>query len=234
MIDDFVREAHGTPFVFITMYPWSGLNEKPYMDGRTTLYLVKEGGEVAYPYHKMKLIPFSEYLPGEDKFPVLRSIFPFVGQITAGEKMNCIELGKKLCVVPLICYDGIFPDFVRQFAIQGGNVLLCLDNDTNFGLTKASEVHFSVMIYRAIENRMPMIRVSNSGPSLTVFSNGRVLSGSETKMYKKDFRAVTILPGDLRTTIYQQGGWQFPYFILGIFFIVLFCEYCFLGKIRRQ
>lgn len=222
-MNDFVKKSSGTPFAFVTMYPWSGLSENPFIDGRNTLYLVKDN-EVSYPYHKIKLIPFSEYLPGENRFPFLRKIFPLVGQVTPGDKMDYIELGNKLKLIPLICYDGIFPNFVREFAIKGGNVFISLDNDTNFGPTKASEVHASVMYYRTIENRIPMIRLSNSGPSFTILSNGKFLSGSETAMYKKDFRAVTILPGNLNTTIYQHFGWCFPYAILIILLLSILFE----------
>lgn len=223
-IDDILAKAPGTSFVFVTMYPWSGLSTKPYMDGRNTLYLLKEG-KVSYPYHKIKLIPFSEYLPGENKFPILRRIFPLVGQISAGETTDYVAVGEKLRLIPLICYDGIFPNFVRKFAIKGGNVFLCLDNDTNFGPTKASEVHFSVMAYRAIENRIPMIRVSNGGPSVAVLASGQVLEGSEMKMYRKGFRVVSIFPFDSGATLYQRGGWLFPYFILTFFALMMIYEF---------
>lgn len=223
-IDDFMMNAPGASFIFVTMYPWSGLTTKPYMDGHNTIYLVKEG-KVSYPYHKVKLIPFSEYLPGENKFPILRKLFPLVGQITPGKTTDYIEVGEKLRIIPLICYDGIFPNFVRKFAIKGGNLFLCLDNDTNFGPTKASEVHFSVMIYRTIENRTPMIRVSNAGPSLTVLSSGKVLTGSEMEMFKKGYRVVGIQPRDSVVTLYQKGGWLFPYFILILLGLVIIMNF---------
>ncbi len=222
-IHDFTRKSYDTPFVFVTMYPWSGLSKNPFMDGQNTLYLIKDN-EVSYPYHKIKLIPFSEFLPGEKQFPFLRKIFPLVGQLTPGDKTDFIELGNKLRLIPLICYDGIFPNFVRKFAIKGGNVFISLDNDTNFGPTKASEVHASVMYYRTIENRKPMIRLSNSGPSFTLLSNGKFLNGSEISLYKKGFRAVSILPGNLNKTIYQHFGWCFPYAILIIMFLLILFE----------
>lgn len=222
-IDGVIRKARGAPFVFISMHPWSGLSDKLYVEGWNTLYLIK-GGEVFHPYHKTKLIPFSEYLPGEQRFPILRKLFPLVANITAGNKMEYIQLGKKLRLIPLICYDGIFPNFVRKFAIQGGNLFLCLDNDTNFGPTKASAVHASVMLYRAIENRIPLIRLSNPRDSFTVLSSGQILAGSETKPYKKDFRIVTILPGE-GGSIYQKGGYYFPFIVMAVFLVICFCEY---------
>lgn len=229
---DFTRKS-GAPFVFISMYPWSGLSPKPFMDGRNTLYLIKES-EVSHPYHKVKLIPFSEYLPGENQFPILRKIFPLVGQIIPGDKTDFVPLSEKLRIIPLICYDGIFPNFVRQFATKGGNVFLSLDNDTNFGPTKASAVHASVMYYRVIENRIPMIRISNAGSSFTILSNGKFLTGSETSMYQQEFRAVNFLPSDSSKTIYQHFGWCFPYFILVVFLLVALVERKFVYSLRPE
>lgn len=223
-IADVVEKAQGVPFLFESMYPWTGLSDIPYTTGRNSIYLVNKG-EVSYPYCKVNLIPFSEYLPGERRFPILRELFPLVGDVTAGDSMEPIRIGEKLQIIPLICYDGIFPEFVRKFALNGGNLLVSLDNDTNFGPTKASEMHASVMLYRAIENRIPLIRLSNSGPSFTVLSSGKILSRSETEMFKSDFRAVTILPATEKQTIYQRGGHHFPLIILLVFLGICWGEW---------
>lgn len=213
MIADMIKKAHGTPFLFESMYPWSGLSNKEYSTGNNSIYLIKDG-MLSYPYSKIKLIPFSEFLPGEKMFPFLRKWFPLTGDLSAGDKMEFIPINSKLRIIPLICYDGIFPDFVRRFALNGGNVFLSLDNDTNFGPTKASKVHASSLLYRAIENRAPLIRLSNAGSSFTVLSSGEILRGSETKMFEKASRAVTILPGLGNKTVYQLGGHYFPFIIL--------------------
>lgn len=215
-IADIVKKGRGVPFIFDSMHPWTGISDKLYTTGRNSIYLVKDG-ELSYPYQKANLIPFSEYLPWEERFPILREWFPLVGDVVAGDLREPIGIGERLRIIPLICYDGIFPEFVRRFSLNGGNVLLSLDNDTNFGPTKASAAHAAAMLYRAIENRMPLIRLSNVGESFTVLSSGEILSGSEIAMYKKDFRAVTILPGLGKRTIYQLGGHSFPYIILGVF-----------------
>lgn len=231
-MDSFTRKT-GIPFAFVTMYPWSGLSQKPFMDGQNTFYLIKEN-TVSHPYHKVNLIPFSEYLPGENRFPLLRKIFPLVGQILPGDKTDYILLSEKLRVIPLICYDGIFPNFVRKFAMKGGNLFLSLDNDTNFGPTKASEVHASVMYYRVIENRIPMIRISNAGSSFTILSSGKFLSNSETSMYQQAFRAVTFLPSNENKTFYQEFGWCFPYFILSVFLLMVFGEVKFVYLFKKE
>lgn len=229
LIARMIRKTHGVPFLFESMYPWTGLSDKKYSTGNNSIYLIKDG-ELSYPYYKVNLIPFSEYLPGEKAFPILRKLFPLVGDVTPGDRMDFIQIGKKLQIIPLICYDGIFPNFVRKFALNGGNVFLSLDNDTNFGPTRASAVHASVMLYRAIENRIPLIRLSNVGVSFTVLSSGEILAGSETKMFEKAFRAITILPGLGDRTIYQQGGHYFPFIILAVFLGICLLEWFFERK----
>lgn len=224
--DDFYKTAqkYEVPLFFVAMVDVKKDDLfQEYVTGESTLIQVTHPKKNEIVYKKANLIPFSEYIPGESYFPFLRRFFPRAGNIQPGDNLSPIKINDKLSVIPLICYDGIFPKFVRNFVKKDGNVLISMDNDTNFGPTKASEVHFAVMYYRCLENRIPLIRINNAGVSSTVLSSGEIPKDYETDRYKRDYRIASILPkqGDSET-FYQYFGHHLPAFFFMIVLITSF------------
>ncbi|MBF0417816.1 MAG: apolipoprotein N-acyltransferase [Magnetococcales bacterium] len=134
----------------------------------------EETGAFEYRYDKHHLVPFGEYIP-------LRFLVPdSVHKLTHGSKDFTPGPGPALLgwemgdIGPLICYEVIFPDEVRQLARQGARWLINLTNDGWFG-ESAKPQHLSMARMRAVENRLPMIRVANSGISAVIDPLGREL-----------------------------------------------------------
>jgi len=73
-----------------------------------------------------------------------------------------------------ICYESVFPNFVRKFAANGAEVLFNLSNDGWFGKTAAREQHLSIVRMRAAENRRWILRSTNDGITATIDSAGRL------------------------------------------------------------
>ena len=209
-IDETIKQANGAPILFYSRYPY---NNHPNIPSQSAIHLAEDNYQISRPYYKANLIPFSEYLPGKDYFPWLRNIFPKVGNTIPGKITKPIAIGNSIQLVPLICYDGIFHNFVRKFASDKGNILVSLDNNINFGPTRAQEVHFSVIYYRAIENRTPLLRVTNSGGTKAVTSSGRIITSSKTPNFQKAYRASRLLPKNSGQTIYQKGGYFSPWIL---------------------
>ena len=67
---------------------------------------------------------------------------------------------------PLICYEDIVPDLARQAVRQGAQVLVNLTNDVWFGATRAPYQHRALATFRAVENRVYLVRVTNTGRRL--------------------------------------------------------------------
>ncbi len=76
----------------------------------------------------------------------------------------------------LICYEVIFPGLARKFYADGGDFIVNITNDAWFGQTTGPYQHFSMAVFRAVENRKPLIRAANTGISGHIDSNGRILS----------------------------------------------------------
>ncbi len=123
-------------------------------------------------YDKMYLVPFGEFIP---------PFFDFVNKITS--EAGDFEAGKNLTVFrtadhrvgAFICYEAVFPHFVRRFAASGADVLVNLSNDGYFGRSAAREQHLKIVRMRAAENRRWILRATNNGITAVVDPAGRVL-----------------------------------------------------------
>ncbi|MBF0440194.1 MAG: apolipoprotein N-acyltransferase, partial [Magnetococcales bacterium] len=123
-----------------------------------------EKGNFRQRYDKHHLVPFGEYIPFRILAPqTLHKLTHGTKDFSSGKGPLSLpwDFG---AIGPLICYEVIFPDEVRQLALHGAQWLINLTNDGWFGDT-AKPQHLAMARMRAVENRLPMIRVANSGIS---------------------------------------------------------------------
>ena len=80
-------------------------------------------------------------------------------------------------MLPLICYEAIFPgEAVPEGAPQRPGLLLNVTTDSWFGPTPGPYQHFAQARLRAIEEGLPLIRAANTGISAIVDPYGRILA----------------------------------------------------------
>jgi apolipoprotein N-acyltransferase len=158
-------------------------------------------------YHKMHLVPFSEAMPFEGVFPILSRVNIGDAGFRRGGNEAIFSIAPGIRAAPLICYEGIFPDFVRERVRHGANLLVNITNDGWFGKSSGPYQHAIMERMRAIENGVSLVRSANSGISMAVNSVGRV-SGS-TGLYVRTIltRAVGIT---VTPTLYTRFGDWFP------------------------
>lgn len=135
-------------------------------------------GAQVYRYDKIHLVPFGEYVP-------LRRILFFVSSLTKdiGDFVPGREYVKAKTPFgefgTMICYEIVFPALVRKFYKNSGDFIVTVTNDAWFGPTAGPYQHFSMAVFRAVENRKPVIRAANTGISGFIDSNGGIIGQSE-------------------------------------------------------
>jgi apolipoprotein N-acyltransferase len=104
-------------------------------------------------------------------------LVPKVVRQLPGERRRLFELPNKTEVAVLICWENLFSDFVRGAVREGARLLVQLTNDNWFGRTAAPRQHNLASVLRAVENRVPVMIASNTGPSEIIDPFGRVVGG---------------------------------------------------------
>ena len=138
-------------------------------------YLISPGGEIVGKYDKVHLVPYGEYVPFRNLCPFLEKLVVGVGDFVPGRKPNPLLMGDKKIGV-LICYEGIFPRISREYKSNGAELLVNITNDAWFGTSSAPYQHFTMAAFRAVENRVYMIRAANTGISAIIGPTGKVIS----------------------------------------------------------
>ena len=118
---------------------------------------------------------FGEFLPLENflnKFG-LKKITEGYGSFLKGNK-NKNFLINDLNILPLICYEVIFTEFVQN-SDNGTNLIINISEDGWFGESIGPYQHFVKGIYRSIEKNSYFIRSANKGVSLIVNNKGEVI-----------------------------------------------------------
>lgn len=140
-------------------------------------WLVNRRGKLQAKYDKAHLVPFGEFTPFKKWLPFLGKLVEQVGDFTPGPKGQVIEWnGKKLGVQ--ICYEIIFPYLARAQVGNGADLLVNITNDAWYGRTSGPYQHFSMVVFRAVENRRALVRAANTGISGFVDPAGRIISGT--------------------------------------------------------
>jgi apolipoprotein N-acyltransferase len=122
------------------------------------------------PYRKEFLVPIVERVPFVN--PHWFAGLKYFGGFGRGSNPAPFQLpfGK---VGVVICYESIFGDLFRLYRQKGADVILNITNDAWFGETNAPYQHVAHLRLRAIENRVGVVQVANTGISEYVDPLGR-------------------------------------------------------------
>jgi apolipoprotein N-acyltransferase len=138
---------------------------------------------------------------------VIRNWAEFVSQMEPGSRAVVFP-GPPAPFGIVICYEGIFPELVREFVRGGARVLINMTNDAWFGRTSGPWQHLAMYPLRAVEHRIAIARAANTGVSAFIAPSGRI----ERRMGLFDRGVMTErLPVRMGETIYTRFGDWFAY-----------------------
>lgn len=179
--------------------------------------LLDREGKKSYVYDKIHLVPFGEYVPLRKVLFFIDKLVVGIGDYIPGRQylQADTEMGR---FSTLICYEIIFPGLVRKFFTRGGDFMVTITNDAWFGKTAGPYQHFSMAVFRAIENRKPLARAANTGISGFIDSNGRILM--QSGLFERQVLTYT-LKTDSTMTFYTKFGDLFSFFCMVISIILL-------------
>lgn len=162
--------AQGVPVLFGVQRSEAGL----YYNSLGAL----RAGEVQI-YDKRHLVPFGEYVPFGDLLSqwgiTHMASAQGYGYAPGPEGQALLDLGRLGKGLPLICYEGIFPQDLRGFP-ERADWLVLVTNDAWFGQLTMPYAHLDQARMRAIETGLPMIRAANTGISAVIDAEGRVIT----------------------------------------------------------
>ena len=182
--------------------------------------MFSDAGERRETYHKIRLVPFTEYFPYREQFPWLYELLlDFdVHFWEPGAEPIIFEHPMFSFSTP-ICYEDVFPNYVRSLVRGGAEVILNLSNDYWSLAEVQAKQHFVAGLFRAVENRRPMLRTTSSGLTGQIDVTGRIL---QTAPYFEEAYIVSDvhIPDALRTTVYNRFGDYFP-LLAGVVLLVI-------------
>lgn len=207
------REAQ-IPFILGTLHT-EKQKDNPYYKYHvfnSVFHLAEENASFEM-YHKMKLVPFSEALPFEGAFPILSRINLGESDFRPGKVETVFDIKGGIKAAPYICYEVIYPNFVRRRAAAGANLLITITNDGWFGKSTAPYLHAAMARMRAVENGTPLVRCANSGITFAIDPVGRLISRGG--LYTREVVTAEV-PFYSINTFYKRFGDWFPLMSLAI------------------
>src|SRR5205085_9123878 len=166
VVGDFARTNH-TSILLNSLEPASGGGDQ------NSALMINEEGAIAARYDKIRLMPFGEYVPLPRWLPGASSVRGIVGELTPGSCYTLMPLGALRAGV-FICIEAAHPSIARSFTHEGADVLINISNDGYLGPTAVMRQHLANAVFRAVENDRDLLRVTNSGITAYINSDGTV------------------------------------------------------------
>ena len=135
--------------------------------------LIAPDGKLDGRYAKRQLVPFGEFVPLRSwvpRFVIDRwlMILDNLGDLEAGAARPPLLQTVWGPTAVTICYEAIFPRWPRLDAARGARLMINITNDAWYLDTWGPRQHYRINRFRAIENRLTVIRSGNNGISAVI------------------------------------------------------------------
>ncbi len=199
--------------------------------------MVSSEGKTIGRYDKLHLVPFGEYIPLRNILPFLETIVP-IGDVNPGQEYTLFSvelpgvghrLRSKFGV--LICFEDVFPGLSRQFVKRGAQFLVNITNDAWYKQSFASYQHFQASVFRAVENRVSLVRSANTGVSGFISPEGKIIAlvkdASERELFVDGYKTCPIPAKKGAQTVYTRFG---DWLIIFLCSLIVLIRMIFVGK----
>lgn len=170
-----------------------------------SLVALNGSGGVDALYDKHHLVPFGEYVPFGDALARI-GIEAFAARQGAGYSPGpgprVLDLGPLGRMLPLICYEAIFPRDLRAPGPRA-DWILQISNDGWFGDVAGPWQHLAQARLRAVEQGLPLLRSANTGITAVIDAQGRILQSLDLNT---EGRIDAPVPGALPQPLYARTG----------------------------
>ncbi|MEI6056691.1 MAG: apolipoprotein N-acyltransferase [Lentisphaerota bacterium] len=160
--------------------------------------LINKSDQIDGIYSKMHLVPWGEYTPGENLFP-LSYFYPWIKQkfsmgrsLSPGTENTIFRLKDGIRASVLICFEDAFSYVARRHVINGANLLITITNDAWFPDSNEPSQHLAEAVFRSVENRRTMIRSGNNSGTCVISPLGIITDS----IFSEDIQGRRILLPD--------------------------------------
>jgi apolipoprotein N-acyltransferase len=177
---------------------------QPVTRAYNSIYVIDHDGSILSIYDKLHLVPFGEFLPFQTAMEKLgfTQITKVQGGFIAGARRRPIELPRTPRMLPLICYEVIFPGDIAS-RDERPAWIVNVTNDGWFGNSPGPYQHLQQARVRAVEEGLPIVRAANTGISAIIDPFGRIVAqlglGTEGVLD-------ATLPAAIGPTVYSRTG----------------------------
>ncbi len=139
--------------------------------------LADRAGNVVGRYYKNHPVMFGEYIPFAEYVTWLNKITPIETGLSSGDGPKAFDIAG-LQFSPSICFESTVPHLIRNHLAtlarknESADVLINVTNDGWFWGTAMLDLHFRCGVFRAVENRKPLLVAANTGISTFTDGNG--------------------------------------------------------------
>lgn len=185
-------------------------------------------GELVSRSDKHHLVPFGEFLPMQDLLEAigLEKLTQLKGGFKAGPKFAELAIPTRdsqaaIKLLPLICYEAIFP--IERDLADNFSAIVNVTNDAWFGTSIGPYQHLAQTRLRSIELGLPLIRAANTGISVVYDGMGRELASID--LGQMGFATIGV-PEPVKTVLpARYASWLFWIFNLMILLKLMLSGY---------
>ena len=144
----------------------------------------------------------AEHIPLSGYFPSLKKLNLGQANFTHGKEYKIFNINQTK-IAAMICFESTIPSLSAEFVRLGAEILVYVVNDGWYEHPPEPQQHAKQAIYRAIENRRPVVRCTNTGISMIIEPSGNITQ--QLPLNSKGVINGTIIPSS-KATFYTQYG----------------------------